>query len=79
MATKSQPGQFDCYAKAAPDEPMFVLLARDVSSPDLVREWAFQRGLLITAGLKPESDRSMIDEAMACADAMEAWRMVNRP
>jgi hypothetical protein len=29
MGTKSNPGPFDCYAKAEPDEPMFVLLARD--------------------------------------------------
>jgi len=28
MATKKNPGEFDCYANAGPDEPMFVLLAR---------------------------------------------------
>lgn len=29
MGTKSNPTQFDCYANALPDEPMFILLARD--------------------------------------------------
>ena len=26
---KENPGRFDCYANALPDEPMFVLLARE--------------------------------------------------
>jgi hypothetical protein len=78
MGTKLQPGQFDCVAAAEPDEPIFTLLARDPSAPDLVREWAFQRGLLITAGLKPESDRAKVDEALRCAGAMDAWRRDNR-
>lgn len=30
MGTKNNPGAFDCYANAEPDEPMFVLLARDL-------------------------------------------------
>lgn len=29
MGTKNNPGEFDCYANAAPDEPMFILLGRD--------------------------------------------------
>lgn len=78
MGTKLKPGQFDGADRAAPDEPMFTLLARDPSAPELVREWAFQRGLLIAGGLKPESDRAKIDEAMRCADAMDAWRKANR-
>lgn len=40
MGTKSDPGAFDCYAKAEPDEPLFVLLARDWRAPHLVRLWA---------------------------------------
>jgi hypothetical protein len=40
MGTKRNPGQYDCYAKAEPDEPMFVLLARDPTAPQLVRDWA---------------------------------------
>lgn len=63
-----------CYDAAMPDEPMFVLLARDESSPKLVRQWAAIRQSLISAGLKPESDQAQIDEALALADRMEVWR-----
>jgi hypothetical protein len=78
MATKLNPGQFDCYHAADADEPMFVLLARDLSAPTIVRVWAEARRLAINTGNKPESDRAMVDEANACADAMEEWRKKNR-
>ena len=29
-----------CLANSAPDEPVFVLCARDVTAPDIVRLWA---------------------------------------
>lgn len=78
MGTKEQPGKFDCYHAAEPDEPLFVLLARDKFAPDLVREWARMRENMIDSGEKPESDRAMIAEAFACADAMADWRKTNR-
>jgi hypothetical protein len=71
MGTKNNPGIYDCYANAEPDEPMFVLLARDRQAPGLVREWAHQRALL---GEAP----AMVAEARACADAMEKWYALNR-
>lgn len=37
MSTKLDPGQFDCYAKLADDEPYFVLRAKDPHAPVLVR------------------------------------------
>lgn len=40
MGSKNNPGKFDCYEAAHPDEPMFVLLGRDESAPHLVRLWA---------------------------------------
>lgn len=40
MGTKNNPGKFDCYANAKPDEPLFVLLARDPLAPFLVSMWA---------------------------------------
>lgn len=43
MATKNDPGKFDCYAAAEPDEPMFHLLARDPVGSYLVRAWAYLR------------------------------------
>lgn len=79
MGTKNDPGQFDCYANAEADEPMFVLLARDPAAPELVEAWANRRLVMIHDGLKPDSDRSMIQEARECADKMRAWRRANRP
>lgn len=38
MGTKNRSGDFDCYANAEPDEPMFILLGRSAKSPLLV-EW----------------------------------------
>ena len=32
MGTKNNPGKFDCYEHAKPDEPMFVLLGRDLEA-----------------------------------------------
>lgn len=79
MGTKNQPGTFDCYANADPDEPMFILLARDITAPSLVVEWAVRREKMIDRGLKPESDRAMVKEAFALGEAMMAWRRANRP
>jgi hypothetical protein len=66
MGTKNDPGEFDCYAKAGPDEQMFVLLGRDRYAGALVREWANARRH------NPE-DRRQVDEALGCALKMEDW------
>lgn len=79
MGTKNNPGEFDCYESAAPDEPMFVLLARDPLAPGLVLKWAQQRQALIHNGLKPASDQQKVAEAEACARAMLDWHKANRP
>ena len=68
MGTKSNPGDFDCYFNADPDEPMFILLGRDRHAPELVRLWAHKRRM---QGESPEK----IAEAEACADAMDKWRV----
>lgn len=67
MTTKNNPGQFDCYANAKPDEPMFILLGRDKDAPALVRAWAKVRE-------EQGEDSKKVEEARACADAMEEWR-----
>lgn len=86
MGTKTHPGQYDCYAKAQADEPMFVLLARDPLAALLVTLWcAIRAGDLDTADLvlddaievaraAPATDRAKIVEAGRCAVAMEAYR-----
>lgn len=77
MGTKQKPGRYDCYAKALPDEPMFVLLARDRSAPDVVEQWAGHRIAAIDAGRRPEADRPMVVEAIQCATQMRLWRKAN--
>lgn len=79
MGTKEAPGKFDCYANAAPDEPMFVLLARDSCAPAAIEKWIEYRESMVAIGIKPESDRAMIEEARQCVNAMDEWRKANRP
>jgi hypothetical protein len=45
MGTKADPGPFNCHAAAAPDEPIFTLLARDKHAALLVNLWAVLRAL----------------------------------
>ena len=64
MGTKNNPGKFDCYANAGPDEPMFVLLGRDPMAPELVRAWADWRE-------GEGEDPGIVEEARECAEVME--------
>jgi hypothetical protein len=66
MGTKNNPGAFDCYANAEPDEPMFVLLGRDKHAPTLVWLWATLREL-------DGEDEAKIIEARTCAAKMMEW------
>lgn len=68
MGTKNEPGKFDCYAEAEPDEPIFVLLGRDSMAGALVREWARWRE---AAG----EDSTKVKEARTCAQLMDARAM----
>lgn len=67
MGSKNNPGAYDAYRKAHPDEPMFTLLGRDPDAPMLVRLWASIRA---RSGEVPEK----VTEALHCANDMEAWR-----
>ena len=66
MASKNNPGQFDCYAAAKSDAPMFVLLGRDRHAPTLVRIWALLRA-------REGEDTAKVSEAFRCADLMDTW------
>ena len=68
MGTKNNPGQYDCYDTAEPDEPMFILIARDPNARRLVDRWAT---LSEVEGGNPDK----IAEARQCAIDMEAWRV----
>lgn len=63
-----------CFAKAFDNEPMFVLLARDVAAPATIREWCRLRCL---RGKNNPKDAQIV-EALAMADVMadeqEGWR-----
>ena len=67
MGTKNQPGVYDCYSKAEPDEPMFVLLGRDPVASILVEEWARLRGRL------GKTEFDALSEARQCAQAMREY------
>lgn len=73
MSTKNNPGEFDAYAKAEPDEPMFVLLARDLEAPVAIHVWVHLWLREIQMGLRPQLDRPQIEEAMRVATEMEKW------
>ncbi len=78
MGTKNNPGKYDCYAKAEPDEPMFTLLARDPLAASSVRAWAINLQNQVDMKILPEEDaaknREKVQEAYACANEMEKWR-----
>ena len=59
-----------CIAKAADDEPVFVLRAQDKFAPDVVRGWA---ALAKAAGVPLEKRL----EAELLAIEMEAWQQEN--
>lgn len=69
MGTKENPGKYDCLAKAEPDEPYFMLLARDPMAPALVRMWCETRKVL-----DPECPPEKIREAYNVAIQMEDWK-----
>lgn len=77
MGTKIRPGNYDCYHKLLPDEPFFVLAARDPSAPSLVHEWANEREQDVESGASPPSDRLLVAEARDCATAMQTWRALH--
>jgi hypothetical protein len=64
MATKKE--GVSCYDKSAPDEPLFVLCARDPVAPYAVEEWARKAQ---EAGVRQEK----IDEAKAVAQQMRKY------
>ena len=74
METKNNPGDRSCYANALPDEPMFVLLARDPDFSRLVLEWSARRSRDIACGNRPESDKELVNEANYTAQAGARWR-----
>ncbi|NNG04751.1 MAG: hypothetical protein HKM95_11710 [Inquilinus sp.] len=72
MGTRSEPGRYDCHAKALPDEPHFTLIGRDPFAPPLIEAWA-------KAAEAAGEDREKVAEARALAVRMRQWRKLNKP
>ncbi len=70
MGTKNAPGKFDCYDNADPNEPMFILLGRDLAAPRTILEWVYERLRLYAD--KPNLEQLL--EALQCARTMLEWR-----
>lgn len=79
MGTKQKPSRFDCYANAMPDEPIFVLLGRDVEAPSVIEYWADRRWRRLKRTNINANDQAMIDEANEIAQAMRDWRASHSP
>jgi hypothetical protein len=58
-----------CLNKAAADEPVFVLRAKDPLAPDIIRLWA--------AEAQGVHEVEKCTEANQIADDMESWRKAN--
>lgn len=67
MATKLNDS---CLQKAAEDEPIFVLRAKDTLAPGLVEEWADR------AAAQGAPD-GKVAEARMQADQMRAWQQIH--
>jgi hypothetical protein len=60
-----------CLNKAAADEPLFILRAKDPLAAQAVRHWA----TMSDGNHEPEK----IAQALKAADEMDAWRKRNQP
>jgi len=60
-----------CFAKAANDEPIFVLRAKDALAPLLVRMWV---ELAQFHAVDLEEMEPKLDEALDLANAMVEWQ-----
>jgi hypothetical protein len=72
MGTKTNPGKFNCYAAALPDEEVFTVLGRDPALPATIRFWMGERARLGKA-VEPD-DVERLGEAGIIADRAAAWR-----
>lgn len=70
MAVKAVERESGCFAKAAEDEVLFVLRAKDPIAPRIVREWA-----KMAVGLH---EKEKIEEALEVAREMEKWTATQR-
>lgn len=70
MGSKNNPSKFNCYDRAEPDEPMFVLLGRDPLAPLLIELWAKIRHAM-------GEDVEKVLEAKSCANDCAHWLLTH--
>lgn len=81
MGTKNNPGQYDCYSKADPDEPIFVLRGSDPVASGLVRDWVQRRLSMIVHNPKLSGNiltpmyQDKLSEALKVAKDMEDYHI----
>lgn len=81
IPTKTRPGSWDALEKAEPDEPIFVLLARDEHAAPLVKEWVRrvrEAALKLGDWNAAEPKLRKATDAEAIAWAMDSWRRNER-
>ena len=70
-----------CLGKAADDEPVFVLRAKDQYAPEIVEAWARAVSLgsinLVSGSGNVDASSTKIKEARALAHQMRAWQAIN--
>lgn len=70
-----------CLGKAAPDEPVFILRAKDKFAPGLVEAWAekvaaYDRSVVEDVAVQ-SARKAKIRGARALAHQMRAWQAMN--
>lgn len=77
-STKAEPGPFDGFERAEPDEPIFTLRSADSLAADLVMLWCEQRRAAILAANFSDERRTaeliQVREAEEISFAMTEWR-----
>ena len=68
MGTKNTPGKNDCYDKALPNEPLFVLLGRDACAARTVLYWIKERVAMGLNTMADEKILSALDTVMTMLD-----------
>lgn len=79
METKQNLSRRGCLAFALPDEPMFILLARDPDAPAAIRSWCERRARrqVLEPTIELVGDSEKIVDAVDDAEAFEKWRAEN--
>lgn len=78
MSTKENPGEFDAFEKALPDELIFTLLGRDPDAPPTILHWVDLRRTRAFQAHEGRPD-ALRNELLQCSEAeMIAIEMLSR-